>query len=272
MPEDLAPLLWVALVLPLLVVAQRWIHRHVHGVSLLLTGNPNWALILYAIVLFPGVLLHELSHWLTAGMLGVRTGKLSVIPRPQEDGSIQLGYVEYYRSRSLDPFRESLIGGAPLIFGTTAILLIAFFVFDVSSLTAAMASTPSIADTAEIIAALRALLTTSDVLLWLYLLFAISNGMLPSPSDRRAWPAFVLISLVLVVVTLALGRDRIAWEALLAPASVVFSYLGVAFSLALGVDLLFILLIAPVEALLSRIKRVELVYGDQANAVSKHTR
>jgi hypothetical protein len=268
MPEDLAPLLWVAVVLPLLVLAQRWIHRHIHGVSLLLTGNPNWAMILYAIVLFPGVVLHEVSHWLMAGMLGVRTGKLSVIPRPQEDGSIQLGYVEYYRDRSLDPVRESLIGGAPLIFGTAAILLIAFYVFDLASLAAVLA----VADAGQVIAAFRTLLSTSDALLWLYLLFAISNGMLPSPSDRRAWPAFIVISAVMLGVTLLLGRERIAWEALLAPTASAFGYLGLAFTLALGVDLMVMLLIAPLEASLSRIKRVELVYGQQASSVSKNQR
>jgi hypothetical protein len=154
------------------------------------------------------------------------------------------------------------------LFGTAAILLIAFYVFDMSALVAAATG----ADAAQLGPALGGLLSTGDALLWLYLLFAIGNGMLPSPSDRRAWPAFVLICVLLLAVTLLLGRDRIAWDALLAPTASVFGYLGLAFTLTLLVDLLFMLLIAPLEAVLSRVKRVELVYGEQANSVAKHGR
>ena len=111
--DALMPFLWVAIALLILVLMQRWIHTHLHGLSLLLTGKPDRALYLYALILFPGVLLHELSHWVTARLLGVRTGSFSILPKRQPGGSIQLGYVEYYKSKTLDPVRESLIGGAP---------------------------------------------------------------------------------------------------------------------------------------------------------------
>ncbi len=42
----------------------------------LLTGDEELALWLYAIVLFPGVALHELSHALVARLLGVKIGHL----------------------------------------------------------------------------------------------------------------------------------------------------------------------------------------------------
>jgi len=62
---------WVAIALPVLLLLQRWIHRHLRGVAYLLTGRQSWAVIIYALILFPGVLLHELSHWLAAQVLGV---------------------------------------------------------------------------------------------------------------------------------------------------------------------------------------------------------
>ncbi|HQF71783.1 MAG TPA: hypothetical protein PLH39_10945, partial [Promineifilum sp.] len=117
MNDPWMPFLAAAVALVLLVFLQRWIHAHLHGVSLLLTGRAELALVVYAIILFPGVLLHEASHWLSATLLGVRTGGVSLLPRRQPDGTLQLGYVEYYRGRTLDPLRESLIGGAPLIAG-----------------------------------------------------------------------------------------------------------------------------------------------------------
>ena len=193
MNESLMPIIWVIIALPVLLLMQRWIQTHLHGISLLLTGKPERAMYLYAFILFPGVLIHELSHWLTAKLLGVRTGSLSLLPRRGADGTLQLGYVEYYRSKTLDPVRESLIGGAPLIVGTAVILLISYNIFSVPDLAVAVQS----GDMDTVVVALSDFFQTRLILLWIYLIFAISNAMMPSKSDRRAWPAFVVAMIIL---------------------------------------------------------------------------
>jgi hypothetical protein len=192
------PFIWVILAFIILLLLQRWIHTHLHGLSLLLTGKPERAVYLYALVLFPGVLLHELSHWLTATLLGIRTGKFSLLPQRQKDGSITLGYVEYYKDSGLGPIRESLVGGAPLLTGTAVILLISYTVLDVTRLAEAVQT----GHIDNLYLALDELLATPYFFLWLYLLFAIGNAMMPSPSDRRAWPAFLGISAVLILAAL----------------------------------------------------------------------
>ena len=251
------PYIWVAIALFVLILMQRWIHAHLHGVSLLLTGRPQWAVALYAIILFPGVLLHEVSHWLMATILGVRTGSMSLIPRLQPDGTVQLGYVEYYKGKTLGPIRESLIGGAPLLTGTAAILLIGFYVFSVTDLAVAIQS----GDIDTLTLALGEIFATSNFFVWLYLLFAISNAMLPSPSDRRAWPAFLLIMSGFAVILYLLGlQDRIV-AGLAEPTAIIFGYLGVGLSMAIGVDLFFMIIIAALEALISRLRGVNVVYG-----------
>jgi hypothetical protein len=50
-------------------------------------------------------------------------------------------------------------------------------------------------------------------------------------------------------------------EGLAGPVTVVFGYLGLAMSLALGVDLFFMLLIYVVESVIGRIRGVSVVYG-----------
>ncbi len=257
MNSDLMPLIWVALTLPILSLLQRWIHRHIHGLAYLLTGNRSWAVILYAIVLFPGVLLHEVSHWLAATLLGVRTGSFSILPKTTADGSIQLGYVEYYKTRSVGPVRESLIGSAPLITGTAVVLLIAFQIFDVTALAEAVQT----GEIDRLTDALTTLFATNDFLVWLYLLFAISNAMMPSASDRRAWPAFAVIMILFALVLFLLGLQDEFIDTLAGPAATVFGYLGLAYSLTIGVDLFFIFVIYLLEFLISRIKGVDLVYG-----------
>lgn len=256
------PFLWVAIALIILVLLQRWIHTHLHGLSLLLTGKPDRAVYLYALILLPGVFLHELSHYVTARLLGVRTGSFSVFPRRKADGSIQLGYVEYYKNKTLDPIRESLIGGAPLIVGTLVILLISLKVFDVTNLAAAVES----GHVDNLTLALSEFFETPFVLLWIYLIFAISNGMLPSASDRRAWPAFVVAMVILAAFVYLLGlQDEVA-DGLARPAATVFGYLGIAFSVAIGVDILFMMLLGILEAIVSRLKGVNVVYGPRGDS------
>lgn len=251
------PFFWVLITLPIVLILQRWIHRHLHGLALLLTGQQARAVIIYAIILLPGVFLHEASHWLAATLLGVRTGSFSIIPQQQADGSIQLGYVEYYKTKSLDPVRESIIGGAPLITGTAVILLIGYRVFNINEL-AALAQSGQVASLTELI---ETLFNTPDFFLWLYLLFAIANGMMPSRSDRRAWPAFAVALFIFSIIIYFLGvADKIT-DGLVGPVMLAFSYLGLAFSLAIGVDLFFMAVMALLEGGIGRLKGVSVVYN-----------
>lgn len=258
------PFIWLALALPALLLLQRWIHRHLRGLAYLLTGRMDWAVLLYALVLFPGVLLHELSHWVAARLLGVRTGAISLFPKMQKDGVLRLGYVEYYRSRSLGPIRESIIGVAPLITGVIVVLLIGFHIFDIATLRGALQS----GDVDQLSPALTRLFTAPDFLVWLYLIFAVSNAMMPSPSDRRAWPPFILILLVFAAALYILDRQQIIIAGIVEPMATIFGYLALAFSLAIGVDIAVIFVLYLLEGLISRLRGVELVY-EAANTGSK---
>lgn len=262
MSETLMPFLWVIFAFVVLLLMQRWIHAHLHGVSLLLFRKPAWAVIGYALILFPGVLLHEVSHWVMASLLGVRTGSFSLLPRRQADGSILLGYVEYYKGKTLDPIRESLVGGAPLLAGTAVILFIGFRVFGVTDLGAAIRS----GDIDVLSTALGQVFGVNYIFLWLYLIFAVSNAMMPSPADRRAWPAFILTMIILAAALILLGLSDQIIARLAQPAATVFGYLGAALSMAIAVDILFMIGLSVVESLLSRIRGVSVVYGDSDSA------
>lgn len=74
---------------------------------------------LFILLFLPGTILHELSHYIVARLLLVRTGKLSVEPKylGQE---IILGSVAIEK---VDVYRRALIGVSPIIFGLTVIFL-----------------------------------------------------------------------------------------------------------------------------------------------------
>lgn len=246
------PWLGLAVTLVLLLVIERWIHRHLQGTMLLLVGDREIAVVLYALPLMPGIVLHEFSHALTARLLGVRAGRVSIGPR-LADERIQLGFVPVEET---DFLRASLIGLAPLLAGTAVILLIGHFVFDIEVMQQGLVS----GDWAEVAQGLAETLRAPDVWLWLYLIFAVSNTMLPSESDREAWVPIVLF-MVLVAV--------LAWLAGLGPKIV--DYVGHSCSLAalwlmamyvftIVADLPFVLLITLFERVLGRLKGVRVRY------------
>ncbi|MGI5915946.1 MAG: hypothetical protein ACOX9A_05790 [Anaerolineae bacterium] len=187
-----APLLTLLTGLLLLGPVTAWFGRRVQGLVFLITGHAVAAAYVYYLLLFPGTLLHELSHLLSARLLGMRTGRLSMRPTVRSDGTIQLGAVQVERS---DALRESIVGFSPLIVGTLVMLFLARWRFDIAN----------IADIPRLFAHISAILAVPDVWIWLYLIMSVGNAMLPSASDRRVWLPFAFCSLLLMGALYALG-------------------------------------------------------------------
>jgi len=185
------------LVLGLLLLADRWLHRHLQGVLYLLTNDQEIALWLYSLLLFPGVLIHEVSHAFVAAVLGVRIGRISLFPR-RSKGHIQLGFVPVEET---DFLRASLIGAAPLFAGTAVIFAVGYFVFGTPEVIGALAA-------GQWLTALRGLgnaLQAPDAWIWAALIFTVGNTMLPSRSDTHAWPLLALVFVGTLVIALLAG-------------------------------------------------------------------
>lgn len=189
---------WLLLMLGPLLLSQRWLHREIQLVFLLITRRQNVALILFSLLFFPGVLLHEGSHYVMARILGVSTGGFSLIPSLMPNGKLRLGYVE---TTATDFLRESLIGTAPLITGGAVIAYLGVSRLGLVPLAAFIAQ----ADWPGFWQGFLALPAQTDFWLWFYLAFTVSSTMLPSASDRRAWLPVALVALVLVGLALLAG-------------------------------------------------------------------
>jgi len=129
----------------------------------------------YFLLFFPGIIIHEMSHFFIASLLLVPTGEISIFPKEKRIGGIQIA--------KTDPVRMSIIGLAPMIVGTVAILVIFFLALKLPF---------------EIIGIgkLFSLLKEPINLFWFYLVFAINNTMFTSESDRRYW--FGLLFLIIL--------------------------------------------------------------------------
>jgi hypothetical protein len=185
-----------------LVFLQRLLHREIQAVILLITRNIQLTIGLFSVLFFPGVFLHELSHFLMAKILGVRTGNFSLIPQSLPDGRLQMGYVETERS---DIIRDSLIGLAPLIAGTLFVAYAGISKFQLNDLWNFLRD----GQVDLFWMGVGLLPTVPDFYLWFYLTFAVSSTMLPSESDRDAWLPLGLWIAAMLALAAASGAG--AW-------------------------------------------------------------
>lgn len=245
-------LLWLAAALALLLLMERWIHRHLQGAMLLLTGDLDMAAVLYALPLLPGIVIHEFSHAFAAMLLGVRVGRISI--RPKRAGQrIQLGFVPVERT---DAVRASLIGLAPLLVGSAAILLIGYLVFGIGTLGSALET----GDWTDMAAGFVAVSRASNAWLWAYVVFTVSNTMLPSRADRQAWTPVILFLLLIGVLSWVVGLWPAIVEALSRPLTTALHWLATMCTLTVAVDVPFVALLWLMERLLERAKGMRVEY------------
>lgn len=193
-----APLVWSLVLLAAVWLSGRQLARYFLSTVYLLTRSQNAAGSLYAIVLLPGTVVHEVSHWLMAKLVGVRTGSISLFPSRGRGGSYQLGFVTV-RGGAL--WQHTLIGLAPLLAGSLLTYWLATGLFDVPALQQAWLARrwPDIG------AVLAAGLRGPDVGLRLYLLFAISDAMFLSAPDRAPVQRMLVYLAAALTVLYAVG-------------------------------------------------------------------
>ena len=252
MSSILESLIWLILVTLVMLLLKRWIHRHVQGIGLLLTQSPDYAFFFYSLLLFPGTVVHETAHYLAAIFLDVRVRRFSLVPARQPRGLMRLGFVEI---DATDTVREALIGLAPLIAGTVVVLLLT------------PRELPALQDTrtltlqmGDLLAGLPRALSIPDFWLLLYLIFAVSNGMLPSESDRQAWkPMLIWLTLIGVALYLS-GIISAVPDVIDTGVATAVRWIVRAFVLAVLVDIFFLPIIFILEKFLEMLTRQHIRY------------
>jgi hypothetical protein len=242
---NLDGLWWLLLLLAPFLVLQRRLHLETQAVFLLLTRRGDLALGLFSILFFPGVLLHEASHYLVAKLVGVRTGRFSVLPRPLPGGRLQLGYVE---TASADVLRDALIGLAPLISGGLFVAYVGLYRLGLPAAWESLAN-----GNLDVLSILRGLQLQPDFWLWFYLTFAVSSTMLPSPSDRHAWLPLVIIAALLLGFGLLAGAGPWLLENLSNPLNRALRSVSMVIGIAAGIHMI---LLPPVWAIRQALTKV----------------
>jgi hypothetical protein len=236
-----------------LVLIQRFLHREIQAVILIITRNPGLTIGLFSVLFFPGVILHEFSHFLMAKLLFVETGSFSLFPQTLKDGRLQLGYVE---TTQTDAVRDSLIGAAPLIAGGSFVAYAAIYRLNLLPLWDVLRQ----GQFDLFWLGLTYLPQVKDFYLWFYLTFAVSSTMMPSASDRHAWLTLALVNAVLVGFAIFAGAGH--WMLThITPQLDSFLYsVAILFGLSTALHIILVLPIALLHRILARITGMDIKY------------
>jgi hypothetical protein len=182
------------------------LNRYIYRYLLLILKNQKLTTYLFALLFLPGVALHEVSHWIMAKVLLVHTHHFSLVPEWVEDGTIRFGYVEMSKT---DRLRSALIALAPLLSGVAIILWLAFNHLHLDVVLQGL-----IELNWDLVGeGLKIFFRTPDLFLWMYLLFTISNMMLPSPTDQKVWlPVGAIFAvLYITIVLISMESEASSW-------------------------------------------------------------
>lgn len=264
MSVDLTSLIDIAAPLVVSLLALLWLNRLVVTTLVYLVyhlvNNLRLSMLVYALLIFPGTVIHEFSHWLAAKLLGVTADLPVLVPREISAptgarSEIVLGYVMIGRT---DVVRRSLIGAAPFVAGCFFVTWLARDAF-IGAPLVGTDEAPPLVGVGNALATLRELALglwrfvqlRDDGWFWLYLLFAIANGMLPSPSDREAWPWVVgLVLAGFALVYLIVGIPAIPASVTTAALAVV-AWLTFALLVTIVINLACLAIALPIERLLA---------------------
>jgi hypothetical protein len=226
-------LLWLLASLAALTLLQRFLHREIQAFFLILSRRAGVTQVIFSLIFLPGVFLHELSHYLAAKLLRVRTGRFSLLPQVQPNGRLRLGYVE---TESGGFLRDALIGVAPLVTGSLFVAFVAIYRMQLLPLW----DLARAANWSQFLAALRGVPAIPDFWLWFYLTFTISSMMMPSASDRQAWLPVVLLAAGLVGLAILAGAGTWVLANLAPPVNEFLRALALIFGLSASIHFLLI--------------------------------
>jgi hypothetical protein len=227
---------WLLLSLGPLLYLQKRLHYEFQAVFLLLTHNLEISIAIFSLLFFPGVLVHELSHFIMAKILRVKTGKISLIPRSDHNGNLRMGYVE---TALVDPLRDTLIGIAPLISGGLIVAYIGIIRLHLADVWTQVQAAGIESGFETILSSVK----QPDFWIWFYLGFTVSSMMLPSESDRRSWITIGLWIVGLLVLSLFAGAGN--WLLNTAAPKVDLALTAIAVVLFIS-DLIHLMLLLPV--------------------------
>ncbi|MBX3082172.1 MAG: hypothetical protein KF716_11115 [Anaerolineae bacterium] len=257
------PWFGLAIVLYCLYRVQRFIQRHLFGVGYLIARDRGPATLLFYLVLLPGVLLHEISRYIIAGMFRVVPTHFTLFPEEQQDGTFELGFIHF--GFIINPVYRAILDLVPLGVGIVATIIIGHFALGWTDFIGSLRTL----DFYVISAAFQKLVSRPDFVLWSYILFGIANTMLPSRKEARGlWLPFAIL-IALLGVFAVFGIWMAVYRLMMGPVATIVYGLTTVFGLVLFIDVIAGSMLWLVERGLNAITHREVQYAPPESKLAK---
>ena len=206
-----APLLF-AIELAILYGAGSSMMSHLIGISGFGDRGSILGRMLFYLLVFPGVVLHEGTHYLACLLTGTRVSRFAPFsPGRSDDGHLMLGYVRH--ERRAFPV-GAIIGLAPILLNPLGLLVVTALLTPLTLREVAHLSGEVMA--LEIFAS--GFLSDTPLLAttWVYLAFSFALGSVPSREDLSGLPMLLLIlgCGILLIGLLSTGSEIVLTSAI----------------------------------------------------------
>ncbi len=196
-----APLLF-AIELAILYAAGSNMMSHLMGISGFGGSESVMGRMVFYLLVFPGVLLHEGTHYLACLLTGTKVSRFAPFsPGRSNDGRLVLGYVRH--ERRAFPV-GAIIGLAPILLNPLGLLFVTALL---TPLTLQEVAHPSVEVVVKEIFA-SGFLTATPLLAttWVYLSLSFALGSVPSREDLSSLPMLLIFGCGILLIGL-LGTD-----------------------------------------------------------------
>lgn len=250
LPLPALPIINVLILLLLGFLVHLKLQKTIQALVVLAGGDWRRGVFIYSLIFLPGVMVHEMTHFLTAAILGVRTGEISLIPKIP-DSTSQRTALGSVRIAKTDFFRESIIGAMPMIASLSIMyVLVEIFI------------RPILVNPNDLIASLIQFLNHFSIRLALvtYFIFTLANTMYLSKEDTRTWLPMLLF---LGIIGLLLGLSGVlnpVLEAFWGAITYIANVLRLCLALVLLIQLVVWLMLWSWQKIWERVSRKRVVY------------
>jgi hypothetical protein len=239
-------LLWLAR-------SKTFIQSRFQGLGYLMLGSRRGGVWLYTLLFLPGILIHELSHFVSAAFLGVRTGEIQLFPHEgkEKNGQVALGSVQVAKT---DFVRSSLIGAAPFFTGSLALFALVDIV---------VVRQVSFVSFAEMVAGVSALLVGGGwrAGVFLYGILVVGNTMFSSDEDKRSYPILFFFLALFAILLIVSGYSQQLVVSVFPLVSRVAKALVISFSLTALLQVILVGILLGIEKVTMKVTKKRIVYG-----------
>lgn len=226
---------------------ERWLQQHLFKVGWLVTRDFRLTTVLYYVFFLPGVLLHEFTLWLVAGIFNVRADRQIQFPQPQETPELRMNFVRVY-SRA-PRWKLNLIQLSPPVAGVIVIEILANTVLNIDPALQVM-RTGTVNDVS---AGFQILTSRPNFWLWVYVIFTIGNTLTPrlsAPLDRRVVGG---LAVGLVALLLLSGSGDPSAVNVVSAVTVAIGTVAASFGFVVAIDAVAIFVLAVIENTIERV-------------------